>query len=169
MKTNIVASGYSLKDFDFSTLEGHTIVLNHVWMYCPHDFIVGLDNPKTSEWGIKAGIDLTKLHTNEAHGFDKCTNWKKYGKGLNRNEGQISGEYNGSLFAAINIALNLGFKELHIYGADGKLIDGYMHFFDEKPLTGRDVLKKSDMFKKFNIYMSKIYTELRDDEKIILH
>ena len=82
MKTNIIASGYSLKDFDFSTLEGHTIVLNHVWMYCPHDFIVGLDNPKTAEWGVKAGIDLTKLHTNQAHGFGQCVNYKKYGKGL---------------------------------------------------------------------------------------
>ena len=169
MKTNIVASGYSLKDFDFSTLEGHTIVLNHVWMYCPHDFIVGLDNPKTAEWGIRAGIDLTKLHTNQAHGIKECVNWKKYGKGLNRNEGHISSEYNGSLFGAINIALNLGFKELHIYGADGKLTAGYMHFFDKAPLPPREQGKKVDMFRRFNIYLNQIYTQLRDDEKIILH
>ena len=167
MKTNIIASGYSLKDFDFSTLEGHTIVLNHVWRYCPHDFIVGIDNPLKSDWG--RGVDLSKVHTNEAHGIKETINYYKYGKGLNRNKGYFSNEYNGSLFAAINIALNMGFKELHIYGADGTLTNGYMHFFDEKPLTAREQGKKMDMFRKFNVFMGKIYTELREDEQIIMH
>ena len=167
MRTNIVASGYSLKDFNFDSLEGHTIVINHVWRYCKHDFIVGLDNPKKADWG--KGIDLTKLHTNEAHGIKECTNWKTYGKGLNRNEGYISSEYNGSLFAAINIALNLGFKELHIYGADGKLTDNYMHFFDEKPLPPHVALKKRDMLTKFNRYIKAIENELLNDERMIFY
>jgi len=167
MKTNIIASGYSLKDFDFDSLEGHTIVINHVWRYCKHDFIVGLDNPLKSDWG--KGIDLTKVHTNEAHKIPECVGYKKYGKGLNRNQGYVSSEYHGSLFAAINIALNMGFKELHIYGADGKLTDGYMHFFDEKPLPPVEAHRKRDMLIKFNRYVEAIKKQLLYDEQLIFY
>lgn len=167
MKTNIVASGYSLKGFDFDSLEGHTIVINHVWRYCKHDFIVGLDNPLKTDWGV--GVDLTKVHTNEAHRIEECVNYKKQGRGLNRNEGFVSAEYHGSLFAAINIALNMGFKELHIYGADGKLTDGYMHFFDDKPLPPHIAQKKTDMLVRFNRYIEAIKKQLFGDERMIFY
>lgn len=165
MKCNIIATGNSLRDFNFSTLEGFTIGINFAWRHCPCDIVVGLDHPIKHRWGI--GLEPEKIYTNKVHGIGNGL--EKKGRGLQREKGYIAGDYNGSLYAAIDVALSMGYKELHVYGADEDLKDGYIHFYDEQPVGGHMRRRYYATFDKFREYRKKVKQQLKEDEKIIFH
>jgi hypothetical protein len=136
MKTSIIATGASLKGFDFTRIQGHIIAVNYAFKYVDYDMLVAIDNPK--KYGFK--VD-ERLYTHECWRKvlgDSCNYFKKKGcKGIDRREGYVTG-YNNSLFAAINLALNMGFTEIEIYGADMCLTDGYSHFYSTEVVTAKE-------------------------------
>lgn len=129
MKCDIIALGESLKGFDFSTLTNFRIVLNNGYKYVPYDLNVWFDPPPK---GIK---NLETLTTNGGR-WEKSNN-----RGIQREGNLVSGS-NSSLILAVNIAINLGYKEIDIYGADWGA-KKYLHFYDEEP-TPREVLKRNN-------------------------
>ena len=162
MKTSIIATGASLKDFDFSQIKGHKIAVNYAYKYIDYDFYVAMDNPHRHNFPDE------RLHTHEmwAKKYNlNATPWTKSPtKGINR-EGKITA-YNSSLFAAINIALNLGFKEIDIYGADMCLTDGYVHFYSETKCEPRLKKQYEKIFQRHKLYKQSFEIQLNDDEVI---
>jgi hypothetical protein len=77
----------------------------------------------------------------------------------------------GSLFCAINVAFKLGFKEIHIYGADMALSeDNFCHFYDEEPVPlGKLYNRYQLMFKKHKKTKLDFMRQLAKDEQIIWH
>jgi hypothetical protein len=162
MKTSIICTGASLKDFDFSQIKGHKIAVNYAFKYIDYDILVALDDPK------RHGFLQRDLHTNQlwADKYNHGTGWKKTAfKGIDRTEGCI-GACNGSLFAAINIALHLGFKEIDVYGADMRLTNGYSHFYSEKPCDHRQKKNYERVFRRHESHKLLFMSQLLEDEKI---
>ncbi len=130
-----------------------------------YDFYVALDNPK------RHGFPPDRLHTNitwlKHFGLKgDVTGYKKTSfKGIDREQGNI-GACNGSLFAAINIALNMGFKEIDIYGADMRLTNGYCHFYSESPCEPRIAKHYEKAFFRHQSHKKLFMSQLRRDEKI---
>jgi len=46
MKTSIIATGASLKDYDLTQIKGHKIAINYAYKYVDYDMLVALDDPK---------------------------------------------------------------------------------------------------------------------------
>jgi len=162
MKTSIIATGASLKGFDFSKIKGHKIVVNNAYKYIDYDIFVALDDPK------KLDFINDRLHTNKVW-VDKynlnCKGWERWNtKGINR-DGKLTA-FNGSLFAAINVALNLGFKEIDIYGADMALTDGYSHFYSETPCTTHQLNNYKRVFRRHRSHKALFESQLLEDERL---
>jgi len=165
MKTSIIATGRSLKDFDFSTIEGHKIVVNYASDYVEgYDIAVAIDNPKRHKFKIDE-----RLYTHECWKpelGDRCNYFKKKGyKGIDRREGFVTG-YNNSLFAAINLALNWGYTEIDVYGADMCLIDGYSHFYSTEVANAKDRSTYNRVFHRCRTFKQSFMIQLEDDEQI---
>jgi len=163
MKTSIIATGASLKGFDFNKIKGHKIAVNYAFKYLDYDMLVALDDPK------RHGFIQPNLYTNQLwvtkHNLD-AVGFKKTGfKGIDRNEGCV-GACNGSLFAAINLALNMGFKEIDIYGADMALTDGYSHFYSETPCTSKQANTYKRVFNRHRSHKALFESQLLADEKL---
>ena len=162
MKTSIIATGASLKDFPLYTIKGHKIAVNYAYKYVDYDFYVAMDNPVRHQFPDK------KLHTHEmwVKKYNlSATPWDKSPtKGINR-EGKLTA-YNSSLFAAINIALNLGFKEIDVYGADMCLTNDYVHFYSEVPCETRLKKQYEKVFQRHKLYKESFMLQLKEDEKI---
>ena len=162
MKTSIIATGASLKGFDFSKIKGHKIAINNAYKYIDYDILVALDDPKKHNF-----ID-DRLHTNKVW-VDKyklnCKGWERWNtKGINR-DGKLTA-FNGSLFAAINVSLNLGFKEIDIYGADMALTNGYVHFYSEELCNEKLKRHYNNTFKKHREWKKVFMNDLKKDEII---
>lgn len=162
MKTSIIATGASLKNYDFSKIKGHKIAINYAYKYIDYDMLVALDDPKrfgflqpklytTNYWGKKYGHDLT---------FKKT----KF-KGIDRNPGCV-GACNGSLFAAINLALNMGFKTIDIYGADMAITNCYLHFYSTNPCTTNEANTYKRIFRRHRSHKELFMSQLLPDEKL---
>lgn len=164
MKTSIIATGRSLKDFDFSSIKGHIIAVNYAFKYVDYDILVAIDNPKRHGFKIDERLwthDCWQKDTNGEANYFK----KKGFKGIDRREGYVSG-YNNSLFAAINLALNWGYKEIDVYGADMRLTDGYSHFYSTEVADARARKVYNRVFFRCRDYKKSFMIQLNEDEKI---
>jgi hypothetical protein len=169
MKTSIICTGYSLKGVDLSKIEGHITAVNYACRYVDYDLLCAFDDP------VRFGFPVdNRLHTNQIyvdeHNLD-CHGWYR-GKSpaLVREGSEIFGK-SGSLFCAINVLIKLGFKEIHVYGADMALSeDDYCHFYDTKPVPkGRGYNKYITIFKRHKDTKEFFMRLLMEDEKIIWH
>lgn len=163
MKTSIICTGASLKGFDFSKIKGHKIAINYAYKYVDYDFYVAMDNPHRHHF------DGERLHTHEmwVKKYNlNATGYIKTGfKGIDRTVGNV-GACTSSLFSAINIALNMGFKEIDIYGADMRLTDGYVHFYADKPCDIKLVKQYQRIFMRHQSHKALFESQLLPDEKL---
>jgi hypothetical protein len=159
MKTSIICTGRSLYGFDFNSIDTHIIAVNKAHQYLEnYDMLVALDNP------FKFGFPTEKLHT-QIHwgvGTPYSRIWETK---LVRDKGFI-GSNGYSVFTAIEIALQHGFKEIDIYGAEMMLLGGYCHFYDDEPLT--DDLKHiyNREFTRQRLIKALFMEQLLDDEVV---
>ena len=84
-------------------------------------------------------------------------------KGIDRREGYVTG-YNNYLFPAINLALNWGYKEIDIYGADMCLIDGYSHFYSTEVADARARKVYNRVFHRCRTFKQSFMIQKEDDE-----
>ena len=163
MKTSIICTGASLKGFNFRQIKGHKIAVNYAFKYVEYDMLVALDDPK------RHGFIAPNLYTNElwVKKYNlEATGFKKTGfKGIDRTPGCV-GACNGSLFAAINVALNMGFKTIDIYGADMALTDGYSHFYSEEPCTVHQQNNYKRVFRRHRSHKLLFESQLLEDERL---
>ena len=172
MKTSIICTGYSLKGVDLSKIEGHITAVNYAFKYVEYDLLCAFDAP------IKYGFPVDeRLHTNQL--YVKQSNLKCHGWFRGRNDNlvrtstiarEIFGR-SGSLFCAINVLIKLGFKEIHVYGADMKISDGYSHFYSTEKLLSKEPQYKAyeRSFERHKKTKELFMSQLLDDEQIIWH
>lgn len=148
MKADIIALGESLRGFDFNQLTNFRIVLNNGYKYIPYDLNVWFDPPPQ---GIE---NLETLTTNDGR-------WVKSNvRDIVRGSNEVSG-CNSSLILAVNVAINLGYKEIDIYGADWNAKE-YLHFYDQTP-TDKKILKQQvSNYKVMKVMFDKL-TFLEDE------
>lgn len=162
MKTSIIATGRSLKDFDFKSIKGHKIAINYAYKYVKYDMLVALDDPK--KYGFLQPNLYTTNHWVKKYGHGTAFRKSSF-KGIDRNEGFV-GACNGSLFAAINLALNMGFKTIDIYGADMALIDGYSHFYSEERCSDKLANDYKRIFARHRSHKALFESQLLEDERL---
>ena len=162
MKTSIIATGASLKDYDLTQIKGHKIAINYAYKYIDYDMLVALDDPK--RFGFLQPNLYTTQHWVKKYGHG--TGFKKSSfKGIDREVGFV-GACNGSLFAAINLALNMGFKTIDIYGADMALTNQYSHFYSTEPCTSHQANTYKRVFRRHRSHKELFMSQLLEDETI---
>ena len=159
-KISIIATGYSLKDYDLNSIEGFKISVNYAYKYVDCDIIVAYDDPKLPHMMFPED----KIHTLKEHnigvGYEVGS-----AHGLDRRPGYVT-MFNSSLFMAINIALNMGCKDIDVYGADMALTDGYVHFYDDEPANEKLVKHYERRFKKNRLEWEILKKQVKSYEKV---
>lgn len=162
MKASIIGGGNSLRGFDLEQIDGFRIAINKAANYIDYDIVVAIDHPDILK---KHGIPFDNLHTQTKYGVGR--GWTLTGTRQIVRHPERIGNFNGSLFAAINIALNLGFNEIEVYGADGKIgDDGLIHFYDNEPAPPELLTHYKDAFQRFNGFKNAINSQLLKTETI---
>lgn len=152
MKCTIIASGSSLRGFDFTRIKGDTFGINYVYDHIP----IELDNAVM--WDKHSALNYNgnaTLHTLKEYDIFDSEGWINSGKEELILSHDKVGQFNSSLCFALNIVLNLGYNDIVILGADNHAKD-YLHFYD------REVDKKgcerysNSIFLLVDKYMKKI-------------
>ena len=135
----IIGKGISLKDFDFTQVEGDVMAINHLPQVDKLDYVVYWDADTYDR--IK---DTTARIISCDHNEGKCDICYKNrgGEAVNLNEGEV-GNVNLSGWIAINAALQLGYTEIYILGYDGGTKYGVHYDVD-------DTDKRGDSYKLYN-------------------
>lgn len=151
---NIIGRGASLKDFDFTKLNGDVMAINHLPQVDKLNYVVYWDRNMYDR--IKdTTAEIISIEPNE--GFcDIC--YKNRGKAPNFNDGEV-GNVNLSGWIAINAALKLGYTEIYLFGYDGGTTHG-THY------DVQDTDKRGDSYKKYNDDFN-MFTGLADIHNVI--
>ena len=119
MRINIIGGGSSIRGFDFTTLEGDIMAVNSAYKYVDAKYSVFFDN-----------VDEFKKNANNPQYLKQFGGqWENSGSMLNLNPNCVA-NVNFSIFFAINVAIQLGYTELHMYGFDNEITDK-VHFYDD--------------------------------------
>lgn len=166
----IVASGYSLKDFDFTKLKGDIFAINYMYKYCNFTklfcwdslalkrFMQVVDNKKIVTTTLAAGIHNAK----EVQSYERDI----FAKGIVREKGKVI-HYNSTVAFCINVAIQLGYKKIILLGCDNDYRGDRFHFYDKVKLDKIELKKLPGFFKMFNRFYKRISEDLNPDEKII--
>lgn len=149
MKCDIIAGGNSLRGFDFDQLTNFRIVLNNVYKYIDYDLNVWYDRPHNKDKRVETISDFGGI-------------WFRKGRDIQRQYGVVS-SCNSSLILAVNIAINLGYKEINIYGADFGAKD-FLHWYDAEPASSQELARQNHYFKNIKHMWDKL--TFKDDEII---
>ena len=146
-KLNIIGAGNSLRGFDFSKIKGDIMTLNHVYKHIPKfDYIAAWDIHITERLQ-KFG---KKLHTLKHYNIKGSTGWIQRGD-YTIKKGSVA-SFNASICFALNIGLNLKYKEIYILGADNKASD-YLHFYDTDKNLSECQRYERELFPMVDKYM----------------
>ena len=144
MTCTIIATGNSLRGFDFKRVKGYTIGINHAYFYCKTDINCIID------MHLPLFYNAPNVHTIGKQ-YDRTMNIPD----ISFKSGVV-GDFRSTLLFAINVAVLKGFKTIHILGADG-YVDTYRHFFDTEINT-----KQPTDLGRFTNLLKRIEPQLAD-------
>ena len=147
MKTgiiNILGRGGSLKDFDFSLIEGDVMAVNHLPEVDNLKHVVYWD-PWAYEKIKDTDATIHSIEINKGK-CDVC--YKNRGSEVNLNAGEV-GNINLSGWMAINVALHLGYTEIYLFGYDGGNQNGTHYDNDVKDHRDDSYKRYNDKFEMF--------------------
>ena len=149
MRCNIIGTGNSLrgKNIEFS---GYTFGINHSYKYFDVDETVFYDNMP----------EFIKNAPNPQYLAIYGGQWHNSGSDLNLSPKTVSC-VNLSLFMAINVAIQKGFTDLHIYGCDNRLEDR-VHFYDNDSISNHHRRIYTQMFDRIDRVMAIWKPQLKD-------
>ena len=157
MKLTIIASGNSLRNFDFSQIKGDIMAINCAYKHIPrYDMIASFDKTAAIRNQCK------KLHTLLEYQKDlteNCVYWNKSGE-IRLIDRKTVGNFNASVCFGLNIAINLGYDEIYILGCDNHTTD-FVHFYDKKPDRKLAERYNKELFPLVNKYMNLIANDTR--------
>lgn len=140
----IIGGGNSIRDFDFSRLEGRNVIaVNSAYKFVGADAVIywgdgawGAENERTglsdhpSKYKFSARLNIDSSIQQEKTGPAGCYWLKKTGSfGYDSNESHVRGNNSGG--NAINFAINLGAARVILMGFDMGYINGKSHFHNE--------------------------------------
>lgn len=121
-RCNIIATGNSLRGYDIDSIPGFKIGINHAYKFTKVDTTCVLDDPDVYFMGCP------DLQTTKEMGGE----WEvRDSKGQMVFEEGVVGKLNFTILFAVNVAINLGYDDIHIYGCDNKLSE-FNHFYDKR-------------------------------------
>lgn len=159
MKCSIIALGNSLRGYDFNKIEGFKITLNNGYKYVPYDMCVWFDPP--SKYMDAKDYELLKDEIETLHQWGG--RWIKSNERKLQRDGVHVANFNSSLILAVNIALNLGYKEIDIYGADWTA-ERYVHFYDTEPTDPKVLKQQISIYNCIKAMWNQL--EFLEDEKV---
>ena len=118
MSVTIIAGGDSLRDFPFEAITGEIYAINYAATHLPrYDRLISFDPPKKD------------YPTRNIETLDHCGGrWHNHGDTLNRKPGCVA-NLNHSVYFAVNVAIQLGHKQIIVLGADQR---GNRHWYDPR-------------------------------------
>jgi hypothetical protein len=149
MRCNIIGTGNSLRGKDLE-LSGYTFGINHSYKYFNVDETVFYDNIPEFKDNAPNPQYLT------IYGGQ----WRPSGSNLNLSDNCVSC-VNISLFMAINVAIQRGFTDIHIYGCDNRL-EEYVHFYDEDTVSNAHKAIYSKLFDRIDKILAMWKPQLKD-------
>ena len=151
----IIAGGDSLRGFDFSQIPGEVWAINWAAKHmidrgAKPDRLIHFDR---FQKGYPANIQTETIvpHFGE---------WFNRGEQINRNPGQVA-NLNSSMIFAVNVALNKGYRNIVVLGADQC---GNRHWYDPETTN---IQWNFDLFETFLWLLSK-HLETRKGELVTL-
>jgi hypothetical protein len=137
---HIISAGPSAKNYDWKKLKGKDVMtINDVLFHLPVKTMYHVYNEPTDQQNFNyfracRFIDVIKFSTFSVSGWHTI--------------GLYEGE-NLAFQLAINVSIDLGYQKAYLYGYDFDCIDGYIHWWDEKPEPDNEKLsKKIDLVHK---------------------
>lgn len=152
----IVAGGPSLREFDFSRLEGRThLAINRSYEVCPQASILWWSDKRFFDWhheGLKkhkAPIKASGLRKRDHHTYpDWVKVWKFTGIDGFDQENLRSG--NNSTYAAIHLAVHLGYRRIVLLGVDMCFSGGKSHWHEGHGVEHKESTLKEKMLPYFD-------------------
>lgn len=162
---HIISAGPKIRDFDLRSLRGLDVMtLNDAIFYAPvrasyHVFNEPPTKPKEKERyeKLKKRVHLHKFTTFPYSRWHRIYPFKER-------------SYNIAYLLAINIAIIMGYKELHLYGYDFSCDGGYVHWWDKEPHPDKEEIQKKEEFlkKQEEIYLKYVDNLLKSSKDIII-
>ena len=142
---SVIATGNSLRGFDFAMIPGYRIAVNDAVKYITADMLVALDakwwqkNKEASDnfKGIKISQNGTITKDVKIIQFEPYNNHDWYFQ-----------KANNTGYAALAIALHLGARKVYLFGFDGGW-SKYKYFYSEGTLTHPGVYLSNMYFEYF--------------------
>jgi hypothetical protein len=149
----LIGGGPSLKEFDFTLLEGKNVIaINKAFLYYKNADVLYWTDNRFYTWFQKEidlfkGIKVTNKNTPLK---DDVTNLRDTGKiGLETKPDSIR-HGNNSGYAAINLAFLMGAKTIILLGFDMGILHGQSHFHKGYNIKANPNIYKNNMIPFFN-------------------
>lgn len=158
---HIISAGSGVRNFNWQSIRGNDIMtINDTIFYLPLPITYHIYN---------------EPYEKEMRNYDRMTKNYPFVHKLTTfpipkwHQLPIYNDKNIAFMLALNVANDLGYKRVYLYGYDFKCVDGYVHWWDKEPETDTEKLVKKDEFllKQKKIFEEMI-VELQDNLDIIL-
>lgn len=168
----IVCSGASLSGFNFELLKDKKVIaVNYACFNIPHfDYVSAIDfdfyenNEEAIKKINKPFYAMENYHYREI--FDKLNvNLLTHSgeKGCDKRKGFVKHGYNSGYFA-VQLALDLGYKNIHLLGMDACYDGGNVYYFNDNYIDKN--YQEKNVYSHLPNYMKALKTELQKDIKI---
>lgn len=148
---HIISAGPSVKDFDWQIIRGKDIMtINDSIFYLPLKVTYHVYNEpinKEAERYLKMTRKYPFVHKFTTFDYK---NWHQL---------KLYNDKNLTFMLAINIAIDLGYEKAFLYGYDFDCINGFIHWWDDKPEKNIKIIeskmklinKQKNIFNQFKI------------------
>jgi hypothetical protein len=151
---HIVSAGPSCRNFNWRSIRGNDIMsINNALYYLPlpvsyHIYNEPIDIERENYKRMTKYIKIKKFTTFRLSGWYMV---------------QLYDDKNLAFQLAINIAIDLGYTKLKLYGFDFGCEGGYIHWWDKEPLLNESIIKqKQEMLDKQSILFKEILNKNKD-------
>ena len=158
---HIISAGPSLKSFSWKNLRDKDVMtINDSLFHMPLKAMYHIYNEPVEKWekNYKAALKYQHLHRFSTF----------YYKGWHR-----INKYKGNNLAyilAIQLSVDLGYKNIFLYGYDFDVRDGYIHWWDKKKETDNYIYEsKRDFVKKQKIKFDEFIYDLVEETGIKIY
>jgi len=159
---NIVSAGPSCRNFNWQIIRGQDIfTINDSIFYLPlkatyHVYNEPLDKEAERYHNMTRKFPFThKFTTLQYKGWHKVP---------------LYNDKNLAFMLALNIVIELGYKNAILYGFDFDCIDGYIHWWDKKPELDKNIIdKKMKLVKKQKVLFDRFLLKIQDKLNITFY
>lgn len=137
---HIVSAGPGIRNFNWQTIRGNDIMtINDSIFYLPLPVKYHIYNEPYEKEARNYNLMTRKFPLVHKFTTFPIPKWHQL---------SIYNDKNIAFMIALNLSIDLGYKEAYLYGYDFACIDGYVHWWDKEPEKDLEKLQKKDEFVK---------------------